>query len=184
MPSAAMHHAGVHWRQLEALEAALKEDVRSEAVKWGGRLLLHQEFAAGDLSKRGSAAGREGSTGGGGGNGTPGGAAAASPRGARANLLPLLGGSFLTPPDNPGTPQVAGLRTVFASPSFAQHAGSRAGADASGVFGAGFSAAAAPPVSPAAMPAPSGDISSAAVAAAAAQIAAASAGATPEAATP
>jgi hypothetical protein len=25
MPSAAMHHAGVHWRQLEALEAHLKE---------------------------------------------------------------------------------------------------------------------------------------------------------------
>lgn len=25
MPSAAMHHAGVHWRQLEVLEAALKE---------------------------------------------------------------------------------------------------------------------------------------------------------------
>lgn len=28
MPSAAMHHAGVHWRQLEALEGALKE------VRW------------------------------------------------------------------------------------------------------------------------------------------------------
>ncbi|KAI8474087.1 MAG: inositol hexakisphosphate-domain-containing protein [Monoraphidium minutum] len=151
MPSAAMHHAGVHWRQLEALEAHLKEDVRNEAIKWGGRLLLHQEFAAGDLSKRGSLTGAPAP-------GAPGAAAGAAAGGggpsAQRSLLPLLGGSFLTPPDNPVTPQVAGLHAVFASPSFQNCAGSRAHADGvraaaaaaataaeGGAFGPGFAGA-------------------------------------------
>ena len=137
--------------------------MRAEAAKWGGRLLLHQEFAAErNLSKRGSLAGAAGS---GGGAASGSGAKPAAQKG----LLPLLGGSFLTPPNNPVTPQVAGLHAAFASPSFAHRAGSRAYGDAAaaaeaaaaGAFGPGFAAA-------------PGGISSAAVAAAVAQMAAAS----------
>lgn len=43
MPAAALHHAGIHWKQLEELEALLAQDVRKEASKWGGRVLLHRE---------------------------------------------------------------------------------------------------------------------------------------------
>jgi hypothetical protein len=242
MPAAAMHHAGVHWRQLQALEDALKEvrwarcplgpcraprrsfslpcfcvlapdaatpqparptpplpthpplippthhqDVRRESMKWGGRLLLHQEFAASDLSKLPGGAG----TGAGASNG-------GAPAGAQRALLPLLGGSFLTPPDNPVTPQVAHLRAVFASPSFAHAAATRASTDASaaaagggvragGAFGAGFPGQASPAAGGAAGGAATNGgadglipgISDAAVAAAAAQMAAASVDATP-----
>eukprot|EP00878_Enallax_costatus_P006221 GHUV01006524.1.p1 GENE.GHUV01006524.1~~GHUV01006524.1.p1 ORF type:complete len:1656 (+),score=579.22 GHUV01006524.1:267-5234(+) len=52
MPAAALHHAGVRARQLEALELALKEDVAHEAAKWGGKVLLHQEFQQPDLKQR------------------------------------------------------------------------------------------------------------------------------------
>ncbi|GBF92770.1 paladin [Raphidocelis subcapitata] len=175
MPSAAMHHAGVHWRQLEALEAALKEDVLREAAKWGGRILLHQEFAAGDLSKRGSL--------------TAAPAPSPPPASAAKALLPLLGGSFLTPPDNPLTPQVAHLRAAFASPSFRHAAASRAGdaADAAadarpapgGAFGGGGGSARSSGAGEegeegGAAAEPLAEMSSAAVAAAAAQMAAAS----------
>ncbi|WIA11258.1 hypothetical protein OEZ85_011384 [Tetradesmus obliquus] len=97
MPAAALHHAGVHARQLELLEAALREDVSNEAAKWGGRVLLHQElYTAAEQQRRMSGLIPGGSSGGGAALrvSIPGRA------GSAALPLPMLG-SFLTPPTGP-----------------------------------------------------------------------------------
>eukprot|EP00775_Hariotina_reticulata_P011247 gene11247-11396_t len=100
MPAAALHHAGVHARQLEVLEAALKEDVAHEAAKWGGRVLLHQEVmaAAADAGRRQGSAGN-----------SSGGLTiqvASARAGSISSLLPpaMMIGSFLTPPSGPVPP--------------------------------------------------------------------------------
>jgi hypothetical protein len=44
IPAASMHHAGIHWRQLEHLETWLLEDVTTDSRQWGSRVLLHREL--------------------------------------------------------------------------------------------------------------------------------------------
>jgi hypothetical protein len=44
MPAAALHHAGIHSRQLEEQEQLLKDDVVADAARWGGKILLHREL--------------------------------------------------------------------------------------------------------------------------------------------
>ncbi|KAF6255732.1 inositol hexakisphosphate-domain-containing protein [Scenedesmus sp. NREL 46B-D3] len=111
MPAAALHHAGVHARQLELLEAALREDVANEAAKWGGRVLLHQELytASAEAVRRMSGVVAGGSA-------TPGGSLSiAIPGRAGSSLLPLpIVGSFLTPPTGPVSATAAQLASAIA----------------------------------------------------------------------
>jgi Inositol hexakisphosphate len=50
MPTVAMHHAGIHWRELQKLEQWLREDARLSVEDWaaGGelRVLVHREAPA------------------------------------------------------------------------------------------------------------------------------------------
>lgn len=47
MPTASLHHAGIHWRELQRLEEWLLEDVRLSSGNWveenAHRVLVHKE---------------------------------------------------------------------------------------------------------------------------------------------
>lgn len=44
MPVAALHHAGVHSYQLQDMEKLLRDDTEEEALRCGGRVLVHREL--------------------------------------------------------------------------------------------------------------------------------------------
>jgi Inositol hexakisphosphate len=50
MPTVAMHHAGIHWRELQKLEQWLREDARLSGEDWAAdsqlRVLVHREAPA------------------------------------------------------------------------------------------------------------------------------------------
>jgi len=48
-PYANLEHTGINVRRVEAMEKQLKRDTLSEARRWGGRILLHDEDADGNL---------------------------------------------------------------------------------------------------------------------------------------
>ena len=98
------------------------QDVVNEAVKWGGKVLLHQEVAL-PAAGRSTGGGAIGSTAG---QPQPGGTAerAASLASARSGSIsslpaPLVAGSFLTPPAGPLAPAAVKLAGVMASPAAA-----------------------------------------------------------------
>lgn len=47
MPTASLHHAGIHWRELKRLEEWLLEDIRMSSGNWveenSHRVLVHKE---------------------------------------------------------------------------------------------------------------------------------------------
>jgi hypothetical protein len=49
LPTAQLHHAGIHWRELQRLEGWLLEDVRLSSANWAEemshRVLVHKEAA-------------------------------------------------------------------------------------------------------------------------------------------